>query len=301
MVKPVISICVPTYNRKEKLKKLLNSIACKRDQKIEVVIVDDGSDDGTADFCSHLEHDYSLILIQQKNQGRSSALRNAIMNASGEFIVIMDSDDFFVGGAIDTIFSKLNEHQLLLSRQEICGLVFNCIDENKALIGVDFLAEGINNFTRYRAEEGIIGDKKEVVRRKLLQSVLYDLVDEERRMPTSIMWNRLSRNYDVITVKSALAVKEYTADGMSSMSSELRMQSPGSTFLYYHEHILDYRVTYRSRRYAFRIASNLIRYACHKRSFDIMSGLTLSQKAVVTISLPFGVALFFRDIMKKKV
>ena len=60
----------------------------------------------------------------------------------------------------------------------------------------------------YRADEGVRGDKKEVVKLPL-KSVLYRPIDGEPRMPTSIMWNRLARKYDVFTLKSPLVVKEY--------------------------------------------------------------------------------------------
>ena len=69
MAKPILSICIPTYNRQNKLQSLLQSIKSRYEKEIEVVIVDDGSDDGTADYCNKLKCNFNLVLIVQKNQG----------------------------------------------------------------------------------------------------------------------------------------------------------------------------------------------------------------------------------------
>ena len=131
MTKPILSICIPTYNRKNKLRSLLKSIKSGYEKEIEVVIVDDGSEDGTADYCNKLTCNFNLILNVQKNQGRSSALYNSIKKARGEFIIIMDSDDRFVAGALDTLIEYLVKYESILSEERICGLAFNCVDQKQ--------------------------------------------------------------------------------------------------------------------------------------------------------------------------
>ena len=134
MVKPILSICIPTYNRQDKLKSLLQSIKSDYEQKIEVVIVDDGSEDGTADYCKQLKCNFKLVLIVQKNQGRSSALYNSIKKAWGDFIIIMDSDDRFLVGAINTIIQKLIKYERILSEDGVCGLVFMPINHSEHIL-----------------------------------------------------------------------------------------------------------------------------------------------------------------------
>ena len=141
MANPILSICIPTYNRQKKLQSLLQSIKSGYEKEIEVVIVDDGSEDGTADYCNKLKCNFNLVLIVQKNQGRSSALCNSIKKARGEFIIIMDSDDRFVVGALDTLTEYLVKYESILSEERICGLVFNCVDQKQRIIGKDFKFE----------------------------------------------------------------------------------------------------------------------------------------------------------------
>ena len=184
MADPIISICVPTHNRKKKLKRLLGSIKSDHESEVEVVIVDDGSSDNTSDYCSRLITNFRLVLIQQKNQGRSSALISAIKNASGKFIIIMDSDDRFLERAIDDVLETIAKYEHIVSDAKICGFVFTCVDENNNILGDNFKKNGVNNFLRYRADEGVRGDKKEVVKSSLLKAVLYRPIDGEPRMPT---------------------------------------------------------------------------------------------------------------------
>lgn len=299
MINPALSICIPTYNRKEILGNLLRSIQSLSETTIEVVIVDDGSDDGTADYCRELKPDFNLILVQQENQGRAMALYNSIQNSTGDFIIIMDSDDRFLESAIDHILESLSKYENILSSPKVCGLVFGCVDENKKNIGDDFKVEGINNFLRYRADEGVLGDKKEVVKSNFLKSVLYKPFDSEPRMPTSILWARLARKYDVIAVNSPVAIKEYLKGGMTGKSRELRVKSIRSTLLYYEECLADFSTHYKSIGYGIRIGANYIRYSIYYRSLDMrrLSMLTLPQAAVVIASAPLGILLFFSDLL----
>ena len=210
----------------------------------------------------------------------------------------MDSDDRFVVGALDTLTEYLVKYESILSEERICGLVFNCVDQKQRIIGKDFKFEGISNFLTYRADESVIGDKKEVVKSNLLKSVLYDPFNGEPRMPTSILWNRLARNHDVITVRSPLAIKEYNKGGMSSKTRELRINSIRSTVLYYEEHLLDFGVQYKSMNFAVRVAANFIRYRFHSKSFNlnILSRLTTPQLSIMFLAFPIGFLLFVNDI-----
>lgn len=298
MDKPILSICVPTYNRQNKLKSLIESIKFENDQKIELVIVDDGSEDGTADYCRNLKCNFKLVLTVQKNQGRSSALYNSIKKAQGKFIIIMDSDDRFLVGALNKVINSLLKYERTLSEDRVCGLVFNCVDQKQRIIGKDFNFEGVSNFLKYRADENVLGDKKEVVKSHLLKSVLYQPFYGEPRMPTSIMWNRLARKYDVVTVKSSLAIKEYLEGGMSSKTQELRLKSLRSTLMYYQEGLFDFGIHYKSVSFAVRFAANFIRYRLHSKSLnlDFFSQMTFSQIFIVFLALPVGSVLFLSDI-----
>ena len=86
-----ISVVIPTYNRIELLKRSIDSVINQTIKPSEVIIVDDGSNDGTEAMVKN-KYD-SLKLITQKNKGASAARNSGIKASSGEWICFLDSDD----------------------------------------------------------------------------------------------------------------------------------------------------------------------------------------------------------------
>jgi glycosyltransferase involved in cell wall biosynthesis len=97
--KPKVSICIPTYNRKEYLQETLASILAQTYKNYEIVIVDDGSTDGTAEMIKTL--DYPVTYHWQENAGDASARNKLIELAKGEYISFIDSDDLLMPDAIE--------------------------------------------------------------------------------------------------------------------------------------------------------------------------------------------------------
>jgi len=86
-----ISVVIPTYNRIELLKRSIDSVINQTIKPFEIIIVDDGSNDGTEAMVKK-KYD-SLKLIKQKNKGASAARNSGIKASSGEWICFLDSDD----------------------------------------------------------------------------------------------------------------------------------------------------------------------------------------------------------------
>lgn len=88
---PRVSVVIPTYNRAEQTTRALESVWNQSFSDYEVVVVDDGSTDNTADVLEQFEP--RIRLIRQPNGGVSKARNRGISAASGEFIAFLDSDD----------------------------------------------------------------------------------------------------------------------------------------------------------------------------------------------------------------
>ena len=88
-----ISIIIPIFNEKNTILALLKRVVevDLGDIKKEIILVDDGSSDGTRDILKTLENDYKII-YHQKNQGKGAALRTAFPQATGDLILIQDAD-----------------------------------------------------------------------------------------------------------------------------------------------------------------------------------------------------------------
>jgi glycosyltransferase involved in cell wall biosynthesis len=102
---PKVSICVPTYNRKDYLRETLDSIFAQTYKDYEVVVVDDGSTDGTAEMLKDI--DYPIRYHWQKNSGDAAARNKMIKLAQGEFITFIDSDDLLMHDAVDRMMEVM--------------------------------------------------------------------------------------------------------------------------------------------------------------------------------------------------
>ena len=105
---PKVSVCIPTYNRKYYLKETLESVYAQTYQNFEVVIVDDGSTDGTEQMLKDTGH--PLRYYWQKNQGESVARNKLIELAEGDFITFIDSDDLLFPDAIEKLVKIVETH-----------------------------------------------------------------------------------------------------------------------------------------------------------------------------------------------
>ena len=88
-----LSVVIPIYNEKETLIKILEKVeeANTLGLEKEIILVDDGSTDGTLDILKTLENGYQII-YHEKNQGKGAALRSGFLAAAGDLILIQDAD-----------------------------------------------------------------------------------------------------------------------------------------------------------------------------------------------------------------
>ena len=93
--KSLISVIVPVYNIEEYLPRCVKSIVNQSYKNLEILLVDDGSTDGTGVLCDRLaETDSRIRVFHKKNGGSSSARNFGIKEAKGEFLAFVDSDDY---------------------------------------------------------------------------------------------------------------------------------------------------------------------------------------------------------------
>ena len=97
----LLSVCIPTFNREQNLKKMLSSI--KFNSKVEIVVCDDGSTDKTKDLLKKYSNKLNLKYIYQKNSGVSAAMVKAYNHATGKYVIKMDSDDLFTVNGLNFI------------------------------------------------------------------------------------------------------------------------------------------------------------------------------------------------------
>jgi glycosyltransferase involved in cell wall biosynthesis len=145
---PLVSVIVPAYNAETFIQRTLNSILAQTYTNIEVLVVDDGSYDRTAEIVkSFVQKDNRVQLLQQENGGVASARNLAIEKSGGEYIAPIDADDIWHSRKLE------KQVQRILQADSSVGLVYAWsvhIDENDAVIGTP-------NFEDYRDFQSIEG------------------------------------------------------------------------------------------------------------------------------------------------
>ena len=90
----MFSVVIPLYNKEDCIEKTLQSVLNQSYPDFEVIVVDDGSTDSSAEIVSNIP-DHRIRLISQHNGGPSSARNTGIQHANGEFIAFIDADDIW--------------------------------------------------------------------------------------------------------------------------------------------------------------------------------------------------------------
>lgn len=109
----LISIIVPVYNTEKYLERCVNSLIHQTYQNIEIILVNDGSTDNSQSICEKFAGKNRRIhLINQKNGGSSIARNTGLINAKGNIISFVDSDDHLDLDMYRKMLTKLNEHKL---------------------------------------------------------------------------------------------------------------------------------------------------------------------------------------------
>ena len=90
---PTISFVIPTFNRASILPRAIDSLLHQTSSNWQLIVVDDGSSDHTADVMEFFQEDERITLIQQEHQGVSVARNSGAEMAAGDYIIFLDSDD----------------------------------------------------------------------------------------------------------------------------------------------------------------------------------------------------------------
>jgi len=109
--KTVLSVVVPIYRVEKYLKKCIEALLSDIPSSVEIILVDDGSDDGCPEICEEYAKKHKEIrVIHKKNGGLSSAVREGVLTSRGEYIGFCDGDDYVADGYAREILKVVREH-----------------------------------------------------------------------------------------------------------------------------------------------------------------------------------------------
>lgn len=119
-----ISIIIPVYNALGRLRHCLDSILSQDFDDFELLIVDDGSNDGSGEICDeYAALDTRIKVFHKTNSGVSSARNLGLEHARGEYVMFVDSDDALLPGALRSMSEAVGDSDFLLAGHVVCSEV----------------------------------------------------------------------------------------------------------------------------------------------------------------------------------
>lgn len=106
-----LSVIVPVYNVESCIRRCLDSILAQTYQNLQIILVDDGSTDGSGEICdAYAAKDGRIQVIHKENGGIASARKAGVLHAVGEYTTNVDSDDWIEENAYEAMVSRLEEY-----------------------------------------------------------------------------------------------------------------------------------------------------------------------------------------------
>ena len=165
---PLVSVIIPTYNRANLLKRAINSVLNQTYKNLEIIVVDDGSTDNTEEIVKEYQDSRIQYILLPENRGVSSARNRGVKSSRGNFISLLDDDEYLP----ERIEKSM---KVLKNAPENVGMVCSNywkIEEEKKEIG--FLKYSLEDAKRNWAFPAV---GSSIIRRKVFEKIC--LFDEE--------------------------------------------------------------------------------------------------------------------------
>ncbi len=167
---PLVSVIIPAYNAENFIERTLESVRAQTYKNIEILVVDDGSQDRTDEIVKFVaQKEPRLILLKQANAGVAAARNLAIQKAKGEFIAPIDADDIWYPQNLE------KQIQCFMQSDVSVGLVYAWsvdIDERDSLTGGFHVSDGEGEVYAKLLYQNFIGNASStVIRRTCLEKV----------------------------------------------------------------------------------------------------------------------------------
>lgn len=165
-----VSIIIPVYNVQEYLERCLNSIINQSYENLEVILVDDGSNDNSGEICDSYKKKYkNILVVHKKNEGQSIARSEGLKLSTGEYISFVDADDFL---RVD-FYKKM----ITILEQEECDIAV-----------CDYL-----KFSECQKNIKYLGENKNIEKDILVPEEAIKRILQKNSNITNFLWNKVYR------------------------------------------------------------------------------------------------------------
>lgn len=221
----LVSIIVPIYNIEKYLERCINSIMNQTYKNIEVILVDDGSTDGSGKICDCYERmDTRVSVFHEKHGGTSRARNIGLSHAKGDFIGFVDSDDYIEPDMYETLLCYMDDEVDLVccGRRRVIpgGKSFNA-----------YCVGAVRKFSSQKAVEELLLNRgisysvcTKLFRSELFQGIRFPIGKNSEDMPVAYDLIKKSRN--IVHIGKAKYYNFYRENSRSTYSNDPRLMNP---------------------------------------------------------------------------
>ncbi len=153
-MKSLVTVAVASYNNALYIERCVESILNQTYQYLDILIVDDGSEDDSLSRLDKFTKDIRLRVISQKNGGLSSVRQRCINEAKGEYICFIDADDYLFDNYVSSLLNKIQSEN-----SDICICSTKVVNEDGSINFRDTQAFNVNDIEQLKLSVGLLATK----------------------------------------------------------------------------------------------------------------------------------------------
>ena len=106
-----VSVIIPAFNTEKYIKRAIVSVISQTHENVEIIVVDDASTDGTVDVIKRIKDPRLTLICLPQNVGAAAARNRALQQATGHWIAVLDSDDWYAPERLDRLLTFASQKQ----------------------------------------------------------------------------------------------------------------------------------------------------------------------------------------------
>jgi len=220
----MISVIIPLFNKEKTIEKTIKSILNQNYNNFEIIIINDGSYDNSADIVSQMK-DSRIKLFDQVNNGQSSARNNGISKASGNIVAFLDGDDCWEKNHLETIMDLSYKY----NNASLYATAYNSLYSNNFSLVTQYLPRNkesciIKDYFNIASSEPFIWVSAVAVKREVFSKIGL-FIEKEHRGADREMWARIALNFNIAYTSKITAIYNCKDPGQETKKSR-KLQFP---------------------------------------------------------------------------
>ena len=258
-----LTVFTPTYNRKDLLPRLYESLVRQTCKDFMWLIVDDGSTDGTKALIDEFIAENKVVIeyIYRENGGKMRAHNDGARNCKTPYFLCVDSDDYLVDTAVEDLLN------VDLSDKKLAGVISHKgKSETELLSDVEF-PKGIKKTSLYNLYlNGFKGETTIMFLTDVIKAFPFPEIEGEKYVPEDYIYDKIDAEYEYIVLDKIITVCELVSEGYTDSVVKLKNNNPVAFYMYYEQRAIITPVSLLKIKYA----GFFVKYAkkCGKSIFD---------------------------------